>query len=274
MNAPITVGIRKLPVLAVILSAAVASAFSQDRSGSLTPLQFAIEQQRVRLGSAEVEERRDAISRLRAMRHPAASRVAVAGLNDAVAIVRATSTTAVLFLPSEESAAHLLPLLSDKHVLVRREAAYALGTTRSQAAVPVLIDLLRFDKVDEVRGAAAVALGAIGNDAAVNSLINVLTGQVVQDKKQKSKPEQNPFVLRSVARALGQIGNRAAVPVLISTLTNEQSEDDVRREAAIALGRIGDQTAVPVLRDLKTARDPYLAAAAEDAIKSIQRASR
>ena len=260
-------------LLAVLLSAASASV-AQDRSGSLTPLQFAIGQQVLRLSSADIEERRDAVTRLGAMQHPAASRAVLPGLQDAESIVRATSIAAVLSLPPEESAASLLPLLSDKDVLVRREAAYALGKTRSHTAVPLLIDLLRFDKVDEVRGAAAVALGNIGNEAAVTPLLGVLTGQAAQTKKQKTKPEQNPFVLRSAARALGQIGTRASVPVLIAALANEESEDDVRREAAIALGRIGDQTALPALRKAMMARDPHLASAAEIAIKSRLRMSR
>ena len=259
-------------LLAVSLSPLTAYSF-QDRSESLTPLQFAIEQQRSRLGSAEVEERRDAASRLGAMRHPAASRAVLPALKDAVAIVRATSITAILFLPPEESAVNLLPLLSDKDELVRREAAYAVGTTKSLTAVPLLIDLLRFDKVDEVRGAAAVALGTIGNEAAISSLLGVLTGQTAQNKKQKAKPEQNPFVLRSAARALGQIGSRDSVPALIAALANEQSEDDVRREAAIALGRIGDQTALPALRNVTMARDPHLATAADVAIRTILRSS-
>lgn len=253
---------------------AAAPSLSQDRSGSLTPLQFAIEQQRMRLSSADIEERRDAVTRLGAMRHPAASRAVLSGLQDAEPIVRATSIAAVLSLPPEESAPSLLPLLNDKDVLVRREAAYALGKTKSHTAVPLLIDLLRFDKVDEVRGAAAVALGAIGNEAAVIPLLGVLTGQAAQVKKQKAKPEQNPFVLRSAARALGQIGTRAGVPALITALENEQSEDDLKREAAIALGRIGDQSAVPALRNARMARDPHLASAADVALKSILRASR
>lgn len=264
----------KLSLLMVVVLSPMTAALSQDRSGSLTPLQFAIEQQRTRLSSADVEERRDAVSRLGAMRHPAASRAVLPGLQDADSIVRATSITAVLSLPPEESAASLLPLLNDKDVLVRREAAYALGKTKSPTAVSLLIDLLRFDKVDEVRGAAAVALGAIGNEAAVTPLLGVLTGQAAQIKKQKAKPEQNPFVLRSAARALGQIGTRASVPVLIAALANEQSEDDLRREAAIALGRIGDETALPALRNATTARDPHLASAADVAVKSILRASR
>ena len=264
----------KLSLLIVVVLSPVTAALSQDSSGSLTPLQFAIEQQRTRLSSADVEERRDAVSRLGAMRHPAASRAVLPGLQDADSIVRATSITAVLSLPPEESAASLLPLLNDKDVLVRREAAYALGKTKSPTAVSLLIDLLRFDKVDEVRGAAAVALGAIGNEAAVTPLLGVLTGQAAQIKKQKAKPEQNPFVLRSAARALGQIGTRASVPALIAALANEQSEDDLRREAAIALGRIGDETALPALRNATTARDPHLASAADGAVKSILRASR
>ena len=264
----------KVFLLTAVLLSLVTASFSQDSSGSLTPLQLAIEKQRVRLSSADVEERRDAASRLAAMRHHAASRAAIAGLKDAVPIVRATSVSAVLSLPAEERAANLMPLLSDKDVLVRREAAYAVGTTKSLLAIPLLIDLLRFDKVDELRGAAAVALGTIGNEAAVNPLLAVLAGQAAQKKKQKAKPEQNPFVLRSAARALGQIGSRASVPVLIAALANEQSEDDVRREAAIALGKIGDQTALPTLRKVTAARDPHLASAAGVAIKSILLASR
>lgn len=266
--------IGKLFLLMAALVIAAAPSLSQDRPGSLTPLQFAIEQQRIRLSSADLEERLDAVSRLGAMRHPAASRAVLPGLQDAESIVRATSIAAVLSLPPEESSPSLLPLLNDKDILVRREAAYALGKTKSQTAVPLLIDLLRFDKVDEVRGAAAVALGSIGNEAAVIPLLGVLTGQAAQIKKQKAKPEQNPFVLRSAARALGEIGTRASVPALIAALENEQSEDDLKREAAIALGRIGDQTALPALRNARTARDPHLASAADVALKSILRASR
>ncbi|HKO63411.1 MAG TPA: HEAT repeat domain-containing protein [Pyrinomonadaceae bacterium] len=258
-------------LLSAVVLSLVITAFSQ---GSLTPLQLAIEKQRVRLASADAEERRDAASRLGAMRHHAASRAAIAGLKDSEPIVRATSISAVLSLPPDETAGNLMPLLSDKDILVRREAAYAVGTTKSLIAIPLLIDLLRFDKVDEVRGAAAVALGTIGNEAAVSPLLAVLTGQAAPDKKQKTKPEQNPFVLRSAARALGQIGSRGGIPVLIATLANEESEDDVRREAAIALGKIGDQSAIPALRNVAAARDPHLAAAADVAIKSILRPSR
>jgi HEAT repeat protein len=248
----------------------------QERSSSLTPLQLEIEKQRVRLSSTEVEDRRDAIGNLASMQHPDASRAALAGLKDPLPIVRATSVTAILSLPPAESAVHLLPLLGDKDEFVRRETAYALGTTRSATAIPMLIDLLRRDKVDEVRGAAAVALGQISNEGSVGALIEVLTGSASPDakKNKKTKREQNPFVLRSAARALGGIRSRAALPILLATIQDETLEDDLRREAAIALGSIGDQSALPALRNAASARDPHLAEAAGMAIKSILRGIR
>lgn len=270
-----------LTTVAILISTALAidlavASPKQDRTTarSLTPLQLKIEQQRTRLSSTEVEERRDAIARLGSMRHPEASRAALPGLKDHLAIVRATSATAILYLPGEESAASLLPLLTDKDEFVRREVAYALGKTRSQTAVAPLIDRLLNDKKDEVRSAAAVALGEISNEFAVSALAGVLNPQLVSTagkKNKKSKKEQNPFVLRSVARSLGQIGNPSALPVLISLLQDAKAEDDVRRETAIALGAIGDPAALPALRDVLTARDPHLSQAADQAIRKISR---
>jgi HEAT repeat protein len=232
-----------------------------------------IEKQRLRLGSAEIEDRREALAHLRAMAHPAASRVALSALGDPAPIVRATAAAAVLYLPADESAASLIPLLSDKEEFVRQQAAYALGQTRSRAAVAELIERLA-DKKDSVRGAAAVALGEIADASAVTSLSAVLSGQpplTSAKKKTKSKRETNPFVLRAAARSLGQIGSRAGVPVLIAVLQDEKAESDVTREAAFALGAIGDAAALPALRVAMTASDPYLSATAHDAIRKISR---
>jgi len=255
----------------------VVAAVSQDQSnaGQMTPLQLLIERQRTRLGSAEQEERRDAVSQLGAMHHRDASRVAVAALIDPSPTVRATAASAILALTGEEVATNLIPLLSDKHEFVRREAAYALGKTGSASAVNPLIDRLLLDKEDGVRSAAAVALGEISSDAAVTTLAAVVSSQVVtvsSKKNAKSKKEKNPFVLRAAARSLGQIGSRAAVPALLTVLQDETADDDVRREAAIALGLIGDPAAIPALRNQSSARDPYFARAAFNAIDSIVKA--
>lgn len=240
-----------------------AVAFLQDQK-TLTPLQFEIEQQRRRLESAELEERRDAVMRLGALRRPEASQVAVAALRDPSALVRATAAAAVLSLPADQSAAVLLPLLGDRDEFVRREAAYALGKTGSRAAVPSLVEVLNRDRQDGVRGAAAVALGELGDGVAVVPLTEILV------PTQRSRRTRNPFVLLAAARSLGQLENSAGVPVLLATLNNEYVDIEVRREAAIALGRIGDASAVSSLQRFVAATDPYLAEAAREAVKKIR----
>ncbi|MFZ0748114.1 MAG: HEAT repeat domain-containing protein, partial [Pyrinomonadaceae bacterium] len=110
-----------------------------QESTRLTPVQREIERQRQRLGSLEVEERRDALMRLANLKRPEASRAAAAGLNDASPTVRAAAAHAVISLPNHEVAALLLPLLKDKIEFVRREVAFALGTTRHPSALSDLV---------------------------------------------------------------------------------------------------------------------------------------
>jgi len=238
----------------------------QDRSSdTLTPRQAEIARQQQRLNSTDTEERRDALMRLGAQRHPDASRACLPALNDAQPIIRVTAARAILALPGDESARALLPLLADKDPFVRREVAYDLGMTRSRAAVAPLIETLTSDKVDEVRSAAAIALGDIRDESAVVALSEVLSAGA-SDKK---KRERNPFVLRAAATALGRIGSRAGVPALVNLLSDERFPNDVRREAAQALGLIGDSTAVPALQSASLASDPYLARAAANALRRI-----
>lgn len=242
---------------------------------SLTPMQLEIEKQRQRLSSADVEDRRDALVQLRALRHPQASRVAKDSLGDASAIVRATAAGSVLWLPGDEAAGSLIPLLADKDEFVRQQTAYALGETRSRVGVAPLIELLS-DKKDSVRGAAAIALGQVADVAAIAPLTSLLmpAATAPQSKKnKKAKPERNAFVLRAAARSLGQIGDRGALPTLFAVLQDETAEDDVKREAAWALGNISDPSAIPVLRAAVIAHDPYLAEIADRAIKKIVKTS-
>lgn len=243
-------------------------------SASLTARQLEIEKQRVRLSSGDVEDRRDALTRLGAMQHHEASRAAISALTDPIPIIRATAVSSILSLPGDEAASQLMPLLKDKDEFVRRESAYALGKTRSRSGVAPLAELLLYDKEDGVRGAAAVALGQIADEAAVVPLSAVLNPQVAMPastsrKSKKPRREQNLFVLRSAARSLGQIGSRAGTPALILVIQDEKAEDDLRREAATALGKVRDSSALPSLRAALNARDPYLAEAARDAIHRI-----
>lgn len=246
------------------------AASAQD-SRNLTPVELEIQKQQQRFGSSDVEERRDAVMKLGAMRLPAASRAVLPALQDEAAIIRATAAKNILSIGGEESVPYLLPLLNDKDEFVRREAAYALGLTRSRSATAELSDQLLNDKEDGVRGAAAVALGQIGDEAAVIALVGTLAPELSAPAKKKQKREPNDFVLRAAAVALGQIKSRAGTAALISALNNEKLSSDVRREAARSLGHIGDQSAVPALRAASTAADPFLAEIAYQALKKLSR---
>ena len=258
--------VRGLLAMACILVAVAiaAPAGVAQSTGQLTPIQREIERQRKRLSSSDVEERRDALMRLGNMKRPDASRVAAAGLNDVEVKVRVAAAHAVVFLPVAEAAGLLLPLLQDRAEFIRREAAYALGETRSRSAVARLSEVLSGDKEAAVRGAAAVALGQIGDETAVNALSQALSGM----KKKKAAPADE-FLMRSAAHSLGQIRSRAGLPALIAALSNDQNPVDVRREAAAALGLIGDPSAEPSLRAALDSSDPYLAEAARQALRKL-----
>src|SRR5258708_2500129 len=258
---------HKLPM--VLLSIAIGANAAQlcAAQNQLTPIQREIERQRQRLGSSEVEERRDALMHLANLKRPDASRVAAGALADASIQVRVAAAHAVVFLPSGEAGALLIPLLQDRDEFVRREVAYALGETRSRNAVTPLTSLLGGDKKASVRAAAAVALGEIGDETAVNSLSQGLLGKSAARKKKARQEDQ--FVMRAAARSLGQIRSHAGVPALIAALSDERIDVEVRREAATALGLIGDASAAPSLRVALDSNDPYLSEAARAALRRL-----
>lgn len=239
----------------------------------LTPLQREIRVQTARLSSADVEERRDAVTRLGAMGRPEGSRAAAAALSDPSAVVRATAARAVLSLGHEEAATLILPLLRDRDEFVRREAAYALGVTRSRTAVGALAAAVETDKKPSVRGAAAVALGQIGDASSVPALTGALARRLPASglfgRLLRKKVEEDEFVRRAAAVSLGQIASRESVPALVEALSDTRAPSDIRRECARALGIIGDPSAVPALRSALAAQDPYLSRIAFEALKKI-----
>ncbi len=251
----------------------LASPPARAAQGELTPQQQEIKVLTACLSSADVEERREAVTRLGALRRPEGSRAAAAALGDVAPIVRATAARAVLSLPPGEAATLILPLLRDRDEFVRREAAYALGLTHSPAGVSALAAALETDKQPSVRGAAAVALGQIGDADAAPALAGALSRRLQAsgffNRVRRRKVEEDEFVRRAAAVSLGQIGSRAAVPVLVETLSNARTPDDVRREAARALGLIGAPAAVPALRAVLTHRDPYLSRIAFEALRRL-----
>src|SRR5687767_12237145 len=270
MRTPVNRKVLLPLILVPIYASLVFSSVLAQSNRSHTPIQIAIEKQRERLASTDPEERRDALMRLGNLHVAEASRAAVPALSDPSPIIRVAAARAVLSLAPNESVTVLLPLLKDKDGFVRREAAYALGRTRSRSATAALSERLLTDKEDGVRAAAAVALGHIADEAAVVSLAGTLAPDLAARENGKRKREQNVFVLRAAAVSLGQIGSRAGTPALISVLSNEKLDGDVRREAARSLGLIGDPAAAPALRAASTAADPFLSQIAYEALRKLR----
>ncbi len=244
---------------------------SAQGNDPLTPRQRRIEQQKQRLTSGEVEQRRDALMKLGAMKHADASRAAVVAINDSDPMVRVTAAHAITSLPGNEATTLLLPLLKDKLEFVRREAAYAIGQTQSRSAVQPLVELLATEKEASVRAAATVALGQIRDESAVPALANLLSGD---SSNKKSKKREDDFVMRSAAQSLGEIRSRAGVLSLTAALTNETNSLDVRRAAAEALGLIGDSSATSALETASASTDPYLSEAARAALRRLRLAKK
>jgi len=259
--------------LALFLVAGLVPVPSAHAQGELTPLQHAIRVEEARLSSAETEERRDAVMRLGAMARPEASRAAASALSDPAAIVRATAARATLSLGPDEASNLILPLLRDRDEFVRREAAYALGQTRSLRGLEALAVAVGADKQASVRGAAALSLGQIGAPGAVPALAAALSRRLPAagffNRLRRRKVEEDEFVRRAAAVSLGQIGGREAVPVLVEALSDARTPGDVRREAAHSLGLIGDPSAAPALRAVLTHQDPYLSRIAFEALRKI-----
>jgi HEAT repeat protein len=140
----------------------------------------------------------------------------------------------------------LIKALRDRRVVVRRNAAEALGEIGDARAVDPLVKVLG-DRNSDVRTTAAKALGKIGDERAVEPLIKAL-----------SDDYDDWGVRERAARALGKIGDERAVEPLIRALlpdkrdganysSAQHEEDGVRRAAAGALGEIGDERAVEPL---------------------------
>jgi HEAT repeat protein len=270
----------------VILSGSGSNAFGQDVAAYSSAI-----------AAGNSEQKRDALFSLRNFATAEASRMAVPALRDTDPIVRATAAGSVIFLPPDEAATVLLPLLSDRDAFVRKEAAYALGRSRAQNSILQLVSTANRDRDLEVRAAAVAALGIIGDPAAVAPLTIILNAR---------PNEENEFIRRSAARSIGMIAQilitgdsyvvtpenflperfksaegrditvehpafSTAVATLSRVLTNRSEADDTRREAAFALGAIGSPSSQKLLEQHRSSPDPYLAEIVAEALLKIDK---
>lgn len=247
------------------------------------------------LRSGTSEQKRDALFQIRNLQTEQASRLAIPALKDADEMVRATATSAVVFLPSSEAAQVLIPLLTDNKSFVRKETAYALGVVRDKSATASLFRLLEKEKDIEVKSSAVIAVGEIGDISAVETLNKLLS---------ERPKEETEFLRRSATRSIGQIAQivktgkayivtpqnflpekfkqnksrditkefpvfAAAIAKLSSVLQNKNESDDTRREAAFALGAIGSPLSINILQSYQNSSDPYLAEISREALLKI-----
>jgi HEAT repeat protein len=211
------------------------------------------------LKSGDPEERREAAMKLSRIEGSAATSSLVSALTDPSPLVRG-AVVASLGERADTSVASPLAarLTSDKDAFVRKTAAYALGRFSGTERTAALLAALK-DKDPEVRGAAAVSLGDHAESAAVVPLAAALS-------------DKNAFVRAQAARALGVNGSaaRQTVPTLIGLLASDH-DGEVKRQAATALGSIGDHSALQALDRATHDSDPYLAQAARDSIRMMER---
>lgn len=251
----------------------------------------------VRYGS--LEQKRNALSVIRARRTESASRAAIPGLSDPNEIVRSMAAEGVVYLSPNESSRLLLPLLNDKAEFVRREAVFALGEIQAKNATPAITGMLQHDRSDLVRSAAVVALGKIGDAGVVDALVAVLSstprsrdeylrrsaahslGQIaetVRGERGQSATPQN-FLPKRFKRTITSASATALVPafsaaagVLLKTAADAREAADTRREAAYALGSIGDPSSISFLKANVTNTDDYLAEICREALLKMPKA--
>ena len=252
-----------------------------------------------KISNGSTEEKRNALFAIRSVHNAEASTIAIPALTDADPLVRATAASSVVFLPKDEAAKILIPMLADKVDFVRMETAVALGKTASTTATQPLLDLLKREKNAEVRNAVVSSLGHIGDTAAIETLTAIL---------KKNPSEDTELLRRSAARSIGQIAQmlltgttkvdtpfnflpekykqpgtpdaaekigqfpafKTAIVTLTKVLLSNKEADDTRRETAFALGSIGDPASAAPLRSNLNSPDNYLAEICKEALLKIE----
>ncbi len=139
----------------------------------------------------------------------------------------------------------------------RRRGVQRLCRSKSEKAVPVLVDLLTKD-LEERSGLWAwiiPALGRMGDRRAVPVLIKAL------------QTRDDSWLGREMsARALGDLGDPSAVPALMDAA----GKADTRAAAVEALARLKDERAIPVLLSaLDPAEEPITRRAAVEGLKDL-----
>ncbi len=145
-------------------------------------------------------------------------------------MVRRNAAWALGFIGDKSAVVPLVMQLKTDDSELKREIIMALKRIADKRTVPVLNEILLNDKDPNVRYDAARALGEIKDADSVYTLITAL------------KYDRNWIVKEACAGALGKIGNKKAVNSLKDLLTTDAGKEAslARERAAWALEKIGE----------------------------------
>ena len=133
-------------------------------------------------------------------------------------------------VPDEQAVPLILKVVGDKHQQVRAFAVFALGLKRTEACLPVLLNILKSDEDYGIRADAAGALGYLEDPRAYEALVRAFYEDVEW------------LVRFSAAVSLGNLKDPRAYDLLVAAL--DESDGLIQQGAIAALGEIGDTRAV------------------------------
>ncbi len=170
---------------------------------------------------------------------------------------------------SQESLAHLPPLLQHDDIRVRRETIRALTKIGGQRAINLLLQTSMASD-QELRRQAILSLGAIRAAGAVPTLLSLL---------QRSDWSQRSIDLKKDAiRALSEIRDTEAVPTLVNIIKKKsflhrKLNDELRIAATAALGDLADESTRDILEKTTCDRTAAVARTAAQALKQLNKAN-
>lgn len=168
--------------------------------------------------------------------------------------VQRAAGEALLALHSDADREALIGLLKNPRVIVRCEAALALGQWKQPTVALVLHDVLK-DPEPKVVRSAAEALGRLGNPESKPPLLEALTREV-------------NIAQERIAWALGELHATEAVTTLIPLLNS--SAHTVQTSVAEALGKIGDKQAIPFLQKVLVEMTAHGTTARQRSIEALR----
>ncbi len=176
----------------------------------------------------------------------------IATLRDKDKQVRKNAAEALGAIADPSSISALTEALGDKDPGVRRHAVASLGHIFHDSVIPILVSALESSFTD-VRSLAAKELGELGdkspNARSQQSKFGRLRKYVIKSRAAvsllKALEDSDINVRRNAAEALGRISDQSAGKLLVNALQDKDPE--LRRNAARALGKLGDKAAAEVL---------------------------